>query len=584
LHTAMFLFRWLLAATCVVAASSIILEVPGYGTIKGGQGKTSYTKRPYYSFVGLHYAKKPTNLTRFLPPVPVDPFPANHTIDGVSPRNGCSQGGVIGTEDCLFVSVHTPKVPPKDLNTKTNKLLPVMFWIHGGAFNAGGNFLYIPRRYMEEDVVLVEVQYRLGPLGFLTLNTDEAPGNAGLFDQIEGLRWVKKYIKYFGGDPDCVTVVGESAGSASVSLLLMAPQARGLFHRAIGESGSVLAEWALDRDPQVAEKPCRRVAELAGCPLEPYEDLIHCLRNIPAHKIVKAFSAFEKEDRYNGGMGFGCSNPTIQIAGAQRLIEKDPREIMESGDYATDIPIMFGANKQEGTLVLTIVYQSFLTPHSYQNNTEFLTHDIVPSLLTALKIPDQDGSVAKALTEKYLSKTKIGDFTSMTPGLIDMTGVTFIKSAGYENVMLHSKHNPNSYWYSFDFDGRYSLYFYMYFGHWPPYPHGVSHADELMYLFEFFFPFNATEKLLSKRMLKVWTNFAKYGNPTPDENPVEGIPKFQPYDPNNEYFMSIDRDWTVKKDYTKEYTVTVDSQTYGSIEIEKEEPVVRGRRHTMRNN
>jgi len=364
----------------------------------------------------------------------------------------------------------------------------------------------------------------------------------------------------------------------------MAPQARGLFHRAIGESGSVLAEWALDRDPQVAEKPCRRVAELAGCPLEPYEDLIHCLRNIPAHKIVKAFSAFEKEDRYNGGMGFGCSNPTIQIAGAQRLIEKDPREIMESGDYATDIPIMFGANKQEGTLVLTIVYQSFLTPHSYQNNTEFLTHDIVPSLLTALKIPDQDGSVAKALTEKYLSKTKIGDFTSMTPGLIDMTGVTFIKSAGYENVMLHSKHNPNSYWYSFDFDGRYSLYFYMYFGHWPPYPHGVSHADELMYLFEFFFPFNATEKLLSKRMLKVWTNFAKYGNPTPDENPVEGIPKFQPYDPNNEYFMSIDRDWTVKKDYTKEYTVTVDSQTYGSIEIEKEEPVVRGRRHTMRNN
>jgi len=130
------------------------------------------------------------------------------------------------------------------------------------------------------------------------------------------------------------------------------------------------------------------------------------------------FYAPQKEDRYNGGMGFGCSNPTIQIAGAQRLIEKDPREIMESGDYATDIPIMFGANKQEGTLVLTsrfllikffdwsfkkfknhilfscssqfcplfviVVYQSFLTPHSYQNNTEFLTHDIVPSLLTAL--------------------------------------------------------------------------------------------------------------------------------------------------------------------------------------------------------
>ena len=66
----------------------------------------------------------------------------------------------------------------------------------------------------------------------------------------------------------------------------------GLFHRAIGESGSVLAEWALDRDPKVAEEPCRRVAEIAGCPLEPYEDLIYCLRNIPAKKLVKAFSAF----------------------------------------------------------------------------------------------------------------------------------------------------------------------------------------------------------------------------------------------------------------------------------------------------
>ena len=81
---------------------------------------------------------------------------------------------------------------------------------------------------MDQEVVLVEVQYRLGPLGFLSLDTDEVPGNAGIFDQIEGLRWTKKFIKFFGGDPDCVTIVGESAGSASVSLLLLAPQARGV--------------------------------------------------------------------------------------------------------------------------------------------------------------------------------------------------------------------------------------------------------------------------------------------------------------------------------------------------------------------
>ena len=89
--------------------------------------------------------------------------------------------------------------------------------------------MYGGDKYMDQDVVLVEVQYRLGPLGFLSLNTDEIPGNAGIFDQIEALRWTNQFIKYFGGDPNCVTIVGESAGSASVGLLLLAPQARGKF-------------------------------------------------------------------------------------------------------------------------------------------------------------------------------------------------------------------------------------------------------------------------------------------------------------------------------------------------------------------
>ena len=116
-----------------------------------------------------------------------------------------------------------------DPNTSYDDLLPVIFWIHGGSFSSGGNLLYGGDKYMDQDVVLVEVQYRLGPLGFLSLNTDEIPGNAGIFDQIEALRWTNQFIKYFGGDPNCVTIVGESAASSSVGLLLLAPQARGKF-------------------------------------------------------------------------------------------------------------------------------------------------------------------------------------------------------------------------------------------------------------------------------------------------------------------------------------------------------------------
>lgn len=102
-----------------------------------------------------------------------------------------------------------------------------MFWIHGGGFISGQTAMYTGFKYMEHDVVVVEVQYRLHALGWLCLDTDEVPGNAGIFDQIEALRWVQKYIKYFGGDPSRVTVFGESAGGSSGALLMLAPQARG---------------------------------------------------------------------------------------------------------------------------------------------------------------------------------------------------------------------------------------------------------------------------------------------------------------------------------------------------------------------
>ena len=132
-----------------------------------------------------------------------------------------------------------------------------MFWIHGGAFSLGQAIEYVPTRYMDYDIVLVVIQYRLGPLGqlkcdlmlskqfssyrkslffclyknligFLSFDTDEVPGNAGIFDQIEALRWVNKNIRAFGGDPNQVTIAGESAGSASVTLLMLAPQAKGI--------------------------------------------------------------------------------------------------------------------------------------------------------------------------------------------------------------------------------------------------------------------------------------------------------------------------------------------------------------------
>ncbi|KAK4035777.1 hypothetical protein OUZ56_027860 [Daphnia magna] len=534
----------------------IILEVPGYGVLNGTNETSSFTERTFYAFRSVHYAEKPTPETRFLPPISKAPYSMDEIQQTTNNNAGCPQPGV-DNEDCLTLNVFTPQLP-----SESNTLLPVMFWIHGGAFSLGQALEYVPSRYMEHDIVLVATQYRLGPLGFLSFDTDDVPGNAGIFDQIEALRWVNKHIQSFGGDPNQITIAGESAGSASVTLLLLAPQTRGLFQRAIGESGSVLAEWALDRDGR-GKVASVAIAELAGCPVEPYEELLSCVQTVDAGLLSEAYQNYSRQDMLNGNLGFSGSNPVIQVAGAQRIIESDPRELFSSGNFAT-VPTMFGANKQEGTLVAGVLYNRYLVPKNLTEDEEFLANDLVPTLLNALHIDDPTGELATQLTEKYLGTAEMGNLTSMTPGLVDMLSVLFLKAPTYETAQIVSQHNPNAFYYSFEYEGRNSIFEYAFAPNPVPIPHGVSHADEMIYLFVFPFPslppgLNASETELSMKMLQVWTNFVTYSDPTPDGVALlDGIPKFLPYNPVDESYMAIDDFWRTEADYTLTYTVTVD--------------------------
>ena len=140
---------------------------------------------------------------------------------------------VYGEEDCLHLHIYVPEVSPKI------KKLPVVVWIHGGGFFAGSADpkTYGPEHFMDYDVILIAINYRVGPLAFLTLENDIMPGNLGIWDQIEALKWIQKNIENFGGDPKKVTIMGESAGAMSVMYLLMTSEAQNLFHRAIIQSG-----------------------------------------------------------------------------------------------------------------------------------------------------------------------------------------------------------------------------------------------------------------------------------------------------------------------------------------------------------
>ena len=194
-----------------------------------------FKKNIYWnSFTGIPYAAPPVGHLRFKPPQP--PAKWSCPLDATKKRNticpqlnfGLDNEGLLdgSTEDCLYLNVYVPAAPKNN-----SRSLPVAVWLHGGAFmfGSGSACWFGPQFWMVHDIILVTLNYRLGPLGFLSLGNQEIPGNAGMLDQVAALQWVQDNIHRFGGDPDNVTLMGQSAGSFSTTYHLVSPKSKGLF-------------------------------------------------------------------------------------------------------------------------------------------------------------------------------------------------------------------------------------------------------------------------------------------------------------------------------------------------------------------
>ncbi|MDD5666091.1 MAG: carboxylesterase family protein [Actinomycetota bacterium] len=476
----------LLGAGCggTTTAAETTMEVPQLqsGPISG------LLEDGIWVYLGIPYAAPPVDELRWREPQPVEPWEdvlACEEFGPACPQSDDDWTGMMDIgdmdEDCLYLNVWTPAKSP-------DERLPVMVWIHGGAFRSGAGSLpiYDGRNLAGKGVVVVTFNYRLGPLGLMAhpLLSVESPngvsGNYGLLDQVAALEWVQDNIGAFGGDPGKVTVFGESAGGMSILDLMASPLAEGLFDRAIVESGPML-DLGLPINPfptlEEAEKTGEEIAKKLGCDEE--EDELAALREVAPEDLIAASSG---DNQF-----FSPINLSPNVDGY--LLEENPSEVFAAGRQHA-VPLLTGINANEGTIFLPDI-----TLNQYQllGNYLYGEHAVeVESLFPA--VTDIE---VKSSMESLVTQMGFGASARFTAECMDEAGVP-----AYLYLFNRSPQDPRT-------QGL-----------------GVFHGLEIMYVFGNLDKValegvSETDYALSEAMMEYWTAFARSGDPNASGVPVQ---------------------------------------------------------------
>lgn len=395
---------------------------------------------------------------------------------------------VVGQEDCLTLNIYTPK--------DSNGLLPVMVYIHGGGFREGNNspFLYGPDYFIDKGVILVTINYRLEILGYLCLGIKEAPGNVGLKDQVAALKWVRRNIKEFDGDPDNVTIFGESAGAASVSYHLLSPLSKGLFHKAIMQSGTAITPWSFTYNPLDAAKA---LAKQMGHNSDDPHELYNIFMNKTAEELL---STRVPREEGNIILSETIFVPCVEksIPEVEAFLTDYPYNLLAQGKI-NQVPIILGYNNAEGYLFA-----------GKENSTTIPKIDIFTSLARDMEFPsvEEKRKVADTVKEFYIGKESVRKETMVK--LSRFYGEPFFKYPVIATTDVLLKHNRYPmYSYRFSRDGWMNIAKF-FFGYGAE--KGATHADDLFYMFKTLFPTPwIFESTMIERMTTMWSNFAKCG-------------------------------------------------------------------------
>ncbi|CAH1154472.1 unnamed protein product [Phaedon cochleariae] len=481
-----------------------------------GRQLESDQKVPYYAFQDIPYAKAPVGALRFQEPQPVERW--DGILNTTANRKICIQLDQVTndpreTEDCLVLNVYTP-VRPNGVQPPDS--LPTLVWIHGGAFRrwSGAFDSFGPDYFIDQNVVVVTLNYRLGPLGFLATGDNVIPGNLGLKDQHLALQWVKNNIGTFGGDPAKVTIMGQSAGAASVGYHLMSKKSKGLFRAAIMHSSSPLTCWALQKYPKYA------AYQLGAKIFKEFDknmssaEFLKLLQGVPIEKIKANTGISMPAEMAN------CQLPT-SIAWVpvtedsnyeNALVTGMNHENLKNGNI-NKVPLLIGINSQEVLLFIpNLVALIYLG----------IAFDINPSLMITANLNMKEENKPLAAAELKEVYTDSG-FASDIPALINFASDALFATPVARHAYLQSKFT-DVFFYQFSHKGPLGQLNSTYQG-----AEGVGHEEELRYLFRDsqnadISEFPEDDILTHNRMVYMWSQFVKNMNPTAEENELtEGV-------------------------------------------------------------
>jgi para-nitrobenzyl esterase len=465
--------RMCLRFACVVLAVQVATVAVAQRVVTETGAISGLRENGLDVYRGIPFAAPPVGDLRWRPPVHAAAWSGTRKADTFAPA--CMQDGVsmpgetppVVSEDCLYLNIWTPA------KTKTaHERLPVIVWIYGGGYINGSAAmpLYWGDRLAQKGAIVITIAYRLGPLGFLALpdltreSQHHSSGNYGLMDQIAALEWIQRNIAAFGGDPKCVTIAGQSAGSMSVSILMASPLGKGLFQRAIGESGGLFEPIQLAPKYLLANAEHDGQKYAASLGAASLEDL----RRLPAPKLT--------------GNAGGIVHPVIE----PYVLPRSPYEAFASGQQ-NDVPLLIGSNADEARAIVDVTHDTAAT---FDSDVEHSVGQLPPALLAAYP----------HATDEQARQAQLGLERDLRFGW-DMWAWARLQAG----------------------TGKSSVFYYS-FRQRPPFPDGslyagwgASHFAELWYVFNHLdqSPWNwtAADRKLADEMSSYWVNFARAGDP-----------------------------------------------------------------------